>query len=242
VNANIVLEKAIRKRKAQKPDKVLRKYPLEKVIPAAAIMSKVLLVNSDPIWPNIERRFCICHGFQNNHMLGCEGCNEWYHGACIALKGEAFKAAASDEDWRCGFCLDNMDEGGEIQCWKADVSASLTKSKRAKLERNVHDKPSARGVELDDAWEDEQVVPSWDQLEEEVRKGAKEIRLEEKSRKGKATRALKRGGHHIVDERVPGGVKKRMVDGALIDELAEAGMLSEGEGDDDGISEPSSEE
>jgi hypothetical protein len=56
VNINIVLEKAMRKRKMQKPDKLLRKYPLEKVIPAAATMRKVLLVNSDPIWPNVERR------------------------------------------------------------------------------------------------------------------------------------------------------------------------------------------
>lgn len=65
MNINIVLEKAMRKRKMQKPDKLLRKYPLEKVIPAAATMRKVLLVNSDPIWPNVERRFCICRGVQN---------------------------------------------------------------------------------------------------------------------------------------------------------------------------------
>lgn len=45
-----------------------------------------------------------------------------------------------------------------------------------------------------------------------------------------------------MDERVRGGVKKRMVNGALIDELAEAGMLLEGKGDDDGISEPSDDE
>ena len=54
----------------------------------------------------------------------------------VALKGKAFKAAANDEDWRCGFCLDNVDGGGEIQHWRA-VSASLTKSKRAKLERSA---------------------------------------------------------------------------------------------------------
>lgn len=242
MNINVVLEKATRKRKMQKPDKLLRKYSLEKVIPAGATMRKVLLMNSDPIWPNVERRFCICRGLQNTHMLGCEGCNEWYHGGCLALKGKAFKAAANDEDWRCGFCLDNMDGGGEIQHWRADVSASLTKSKRAKLERSVDDTPLARGVDLEDPWEEAQVVPSWDELVEEVQKGAKKIRQEEKARKGKAVRALKRGGHHIVDERVRGGVKKRMVNGALIDELAEAGMLSEGEGDDAGISEPSDDE
>ena len=242
VNINVVLEKATRKRKMQKPDKLLRKYSLEKVIPAGATMRKVLLMNSDPIWPNVERRFCICRGLQNTHMLGCEGCNEWYHGGCLALKGAAFKAAANDKDWRCGFCLDNVDGDGEIQHWRADVSASLTKSKRAKLERSVDDTPLARGVELDDPWEEAQVVPSWDELVVEVQKGAKKIRQEEKARKGKAVRALKRGGHHIVDERVRGGVKKRMVNGALIDELAEAGMLSEGEGDDAGVSEPSDDE
>lgn len=232
----------MRKKKMPKPDKLLRKYPLEKVIPAGKELRQVLLFNSDPIWPNIEHRFCLCHGAQNSHMLGCEGCNEWYHGGCLALKGEAFKAAASDNDWRCGFCLADVDEDGEVQHWVGEVSASLKKNNKAQLTRNIGDTPRAKGIELDDPWEEAQIIPSWEEVVQEVREGAKKIRLEEKARKGKAVRALKRGGHHIVDERANGGVKKRVVDGALIDEMAEAGMLSDGDGDNAGISEPSDDE
>ena len=167
----------MRKKKMPKPDKLLRKYPLEKVIPAGKELRQVLLFNSDPIWPNIEHRFCLCHGAQNSHMLGCEGCNEWYHGGCLALKGEAFKAAASDNDWRCGFCLADVDEDGEVQHWVGEVSASLKKNNKAQLTRNIGDTPRAKGIELDDPWEEAQIIPSWEEVVQEVREGAKKIRL-----------------------------------------------------------------
>jgi hypothetical protein len=225
----------------QKPDKWMCGLPLETVVPLADRFRKILLLHPDCIWANIKRQYCICRGHANQQMLGCEGCNEWYHGGCIGLKAEKRKGAIKDSQWRCGFCCDKRPVDG-IQQWKGGISAGLEKSKKASLSRSIAETPLKLGRSLEDRDEDPQDVPSWDQLVEETREGGRKIRAEEKVRKGKAERAVKRGGHHVVDERGNGGVQPRRVDGALIDELQECGELSSGDEDHSSVSDASDDE
>jgi PHD-finger len=225
----------------QKPDKWMRSLPLEIAVAVADQFRKIILFHPDLIWANIKRQYCICRGNANNQMLGCEGCNEWYHPACIVLKAEGRQGAVKDKKWRCGFCSDKPSVKG-IQEWKGFVSVALQKSKKAILSRPIDQSPLKLGRRLEDPDEDPQVVPSWDQLVEETRDGGRKIRAEEKVRKGKAERAVKRGGHHVVDERGNGGVQPRKVDGALIDELHERGELSSGDEDHSSVSEASDDE
>lgn len=225
----------------QKPDKWMRYLPLEHVVAEAERVQKVILFHPDSIWPNVKRQYCICRGVANTHMLGCEGCNEWYHASCICLVAQARRGAVNDKQWRCGFCCDKRPKEG-IQTWKGLVSVALQKSKKAVLTRSLDETPLRLGVGLDDPDEDPQRVPSWDELVEETRAGGQKIRAQEKVNKGKAVRAVKGGGHHAIDERANGRVQPRQVDGALIDELLERGDLSSGDEDDGSVSDPSEDE
>lgn len=163
-------------------------------------------------------------------MLGCEGCNEWYHGGCLALKGDDFKRAAEDHAWRCGFCKGVADDDGNV-VWQDAISAAQSKSKKAKKVRHINDTPLYNGITLDAPLLEPQRVASLDEIAEEIRKGGEKKRAEELVKRGKAARAIKRGGHHQVDMRGNGGVVPRAVTGKLIDELENAGMLSDGEGE-----------
>lgn len=225
----------------QKLDKWMRQLPLKIVIPMAERFRKVLLFHPDCIWANKKRRYCICREFTTDHMVGCSRCNEWYHTKCMGLKGLARKAVEGDEDWECGFCSDAAPEDG-IHKWRFDVSAPLKKSKKAVLERHIGNTPLAMNVTLDAPPEEPQRVPPWDDLVELTRQGGKKIRAEEKVRKGKAERVVRAGGHHSVDERGNKGVQPRRVDGALIDELEEAGLLQGGDEDVNGVSDISDDE
>lgn len=225
----------------QKLDKWMRQLPLKIVIPMAERFRKVLLFHPDCIWANKKRRYCICREFTTEHMVGCSRCNEWYHTKCMGLKGLARKEVEGDDDWECGFCSDAAPEDG-IHKWCFDVSAPLKKSKKAVLERHIDNTPLAMNVTLDAPTEEPQRVPPWDDLVELTRQGGKKIRAEEKVRKGKAERVVRAGGHHSVDERGNKGVQPRRVDGALIDELEEAGLLQGGDEDVNGVSDISDDE
>lgn len=115
-------------------------------------------------------------------------------------------------------------------------------AKKLKLVRSINDTPRSMGVELDAPSSEPQKVPSLDEIEEEIRVGGEKLRADERVKRGKASRAIKRGGHHQVDMIGLGGVVPRTVTGRLVDELEQAEMLSEGEGDDDGGSDGSDDE
>jgi len=225
----------------QKPDKYLRKHPLDIVVPASKELQKVLLFDPDPLWPDWKRTYCICEKFSNSNMLGCEGCNEWYHGGCLVIKGKAFKAAIADNNWRCGYCLSDTDEDGK-RSWIMAMSEAQHLKRKVEFKRADDDTPRARGVAMNAAESEPVPVPPWDDIDAMVGEAAKKIRAEEKKRKGKAKRAIARGGHHVVDARGNGGVELRPVNGALIDEMAENGDLSDGDDEPDEASEISDDE
>ncbi len=210
----------------QKPDKYLRSYPLEIIVPASRTFCNVLCLDSEPIWPDLERKYCYCRKVGNENMLGCEGCFEWYHGGCLGLQTRAKKAdEAQDENWRCGFCVDAEDDEGN-QAWVGKVAKSVNKGKRAKLTRNIADTPRAQGLVLDSPESTPAKVPSWEEIIACCESGGKKIRVEEKKLKDKAQRAISRGGHHVVDALGNGGVELRPVSNALVDELLVSGVIA----------------
>jgi hypothetical protein len=231
----------VRKSKLSKPDIWMRRLPLDTVIPLASEWRKILLFHPDPIYDVIKRQYCICRGEGTNAMIGCDGCHEWYHYACIGLKGKRLESAKADHLWRCGFCQGTADDEGEV-AWRGAVSSAQSKAKKLKLVRSINNTPLSMGVELDAASSEPQRVPPLDEIEEEIRVGGEKLRADERVKRGKASRAIKRGGHHQVDMIGLGGVVPRTVTGRLVDELEQAEMLSEGEGDDDGGSDGSDDE
>jgi hypothetical protein len=232
---------AKRKSGMQKPDKYLRKHPLDIVIPASAILQNVLLFHPEPLWPDWKRMYCLCERKANTNMLGCEGCHEWYPGGCVALKGKALNDAIGDINWRCGYCVSDLDDDGK-RSWTMAMSEAQHLKRKVEFKRADVDTPRAQGVAMNDPERVPIPVPSWDKINAMVEEAAKKLRAEEKKRKGKAERAIERGGHHVVDARGNGGVERRSVNGALIDELAENGDLSDGDNEADEASEISDDE
>lgn len=224
-----------------KPDSHLRQYPLIDVVPVSLQLQNVLLLGKEPIWPDVKRSYCICRGESKRGMLGCEGCDEWYHPACLKLKGKDVEEVKGNKDWRCGFCNADVNNEGK-RVWNAPVSEAQRKSRKVQLERANGDSPRAQGIDLDAPESLPPQLPSWDEIGKKVRETGQRYRAEQKKLKAKARRAVARGGHHVVDERGIGGVQPRVADGALIDELQHAGLLSDGEEEEEDVSDVSADE
>jgi len=48
-------------------------------------------------------KYCICQKPERHPMIGCDFCNEWYHGSCINLKKDDIKELTKC-DWKCPKC------------------------------------------------------------------------------------------------------------------------------------------
>mmetsp|Transcript_15649 Transcript_15649/g.18635 ORF Transcript_15649/g.18635 Transcript_15649/m.18635 type:complete len:157 (+) Transcript_15649:1303-1773(+) len=48
-------------------------------------------------------RYCLCKGFNDGgFMIGCDGCENWYHGRCVGLSQKVGEALTA---WTCPQCL-----------------------------------------------------------------------------------------------------------------------------------------
>jgi hypothetical protein len=206
----------------QKPDKILRKYPLRKVIPATERLQRVLLMHPDPIRRKVERKYCFCKTNGNNEMVLCEECHEWYHFRCVGLSEEAAQGA---EGWRCGYCRGDPDERGNRK-WMLPVPPGKGKRQREAPARNDDETPLALGYDASAKHMVEVGPRNWGEIVQMVNEGGMKINVEEQRKKRKAEKILKEGGHHVVDELAFGGVGQRKVDGALVDELEELDLLN----------------
>lgn len=85
--------------------------------------------------------------------------------------------------------------------------------------RNDASTPKAQGVAVDG----DELVPAgprtWDEVLHIVAEGGKNINLKEKALLKRTGAEVKNGGHHLVDEMIPGGVQARAVSESLADEL-----------------------
>lgn len=69
--------------------------------------------------------YCICRKPDINcFMIGCDNCNEWFHGDCIRITEKMAKAI---REWYCRECR------GERDCWEA-LGGWQGFGKHAKLE------------------------------------------------------------------------------------------------------------
>lgn len=205
----------------QKPDKGLRKFPLSKVIAANEKLQRVFLMHPDPIRHKVERKYCICKTKADKKMVCCDECDEWFHYRCVGISEEAAKAA---RDWRCGYCRSNPDDEGN-RTWSLKIREGKRKRKTVALVRNDDDTPKALQFDASVTNMVEVGPKSWSEIAQQTQMGARKINLEEARRRKQAKKILNEGGHHVVDEVTLGGVGPRQVDGALVDDLLELGLL-----------------
>jgi hypothetical protein len=131
----------MRKSPLQKPDKVLRYFPLEVVAEWGKKISGVLLLHPDPLHHGVPRQRCFCKTKSTNKMLLCDGCDEWYHHGCIGVDEEEAAAAVN---WRCGYCLAAAADDGN-RAWSLAVPQGNRKRPKIAPSRNDADAPKARG-------------------------------------------------------------------------------------------------
>lgn len=156
-------------------------------------------------------------------MILCEGCNEWYHHACVSMSEEQAQAA---EDWRCGYCqADPDDEGNQI--WNLPLPEGSSKRRKRPAARNEEETPKALGFDPNRRNKIAVGPASWDEIKTAARVGGQRINLEEQRKKKQALKVLGQGGHHVVDEMSSAGLSLRPVDGTLVDDLEGQGLLEE---------------
>lgn len=225
-----ILLQCVRKAALPKPDHVLRNFPITTVQEKSKSVSKVLLFSSDELRRDPAPALLL----QDQEMMLCEKCAEWYHLVCVGITEEEAHAAV---DWRCGYCRALPDADGG-RAWELPIPQGQRKRLKVAPARNDNATPKARGVQ---PFDDEVVYDgpsSWEECVELARDGARKINLAEANNKKKAMRLVNEGGHHVVDEVSLGGVRARGVDGALVDDLIGAGLLVE----DDDAGEPLEDE
>lgn len=212
----------MRKAPLQKPDRVFRFNPLKVVLEDSKVVSKVLLLDPNPLHHQTPRQRCFCGNVPNDKMLLCEACNEWYHLTCVGM--DETEAAAANH-WRCGYCRSPADEEGK-QAWALAIPQGNRKKPKVAAARLLSAAPRALGVAPDDntVWTG---PSSWAECVALAKDGARKIHKKEAVYKAKALKLVKEGGHHVVDEMDNGGVRARGVDGALIDDLLVQGLIQE---------------
>lgn len=201
-------------------------------------LKSTILFHPEPIVHQLSRQRCFCRRKSDNKMCLCDSCDEWYHLDCVGMTEEEADAAVN---WKCGYCRADADEGGNRE-WRLEIPQGSSKRKRVAKPRNDADSPKARGIkpEGDDFVE---VGPTtWDECVALVRAGRKKIHEAELVYKRKASKIVKEGGHHIVDQMALGGVERQGVSNALVADLIALGEIDEepmddnlvhdGEGDD----------
>jgi len=54
----------------------------------------------------VEDKYCVCRQPWDNKglMIGCDGCDEWYHPVCIDLIGAELAKAQKSDKWFCVRC------------------------------------------------------------------------------------------------------------------------------------------
>lgn len=211
-----------------KPDKVLRKRPLNEVETAVKKLKKVVLFHPDPIVQELRPKMCICgkperlRGDKTKLMIQCDACWEWFHFDCVGLDDDY---EAEDEPWQCEWCRNGADEKGK-QRWTSG-------RKKAKL-RDVKDLPKLNGAQLGENPPPRYSAPAlWEDKVAEVRDLSQRSAVKKRKLRVVAQQIIETGGHHLTDAEGAHGTEPRPPDDGLIDEMVEARMIDPDMEDDD---------
>ena len=207
----------------QKPDKGLRKRPLQEVPAALEKLKRVILFHPDVIVQEKPAKYCVCGKGERTgrerkgkslKMVLCEGCHEWFHYDCVGL-AEGFDSET--EQWTCEWCQDEVDREG-YQRWRTD--------RKQPKRRHFRDTPKANGVGRDAQPPPAFTAPRmWDGKVEEIRKLAQRAAIKKRKLRVKVADLLDHGGHHLVDAEGGDGLELRGVDDAAIEDFVEDGMV-----------------
>ncbi|KAH0292567.1 hypothetical protein KCU62_g1919, partial [Aureobasidium sp. EXF-3399] len=52
-----------------------------------------------------EATYCVCRGSDRGFMIGCDSCDEWFHGGCVGISQEE---GTSMDGYTCSGCQDNV--------------------------------------------------------------------------------------------------------------------------------------
>jgi ArsR family metal-binding transcriptional regulator len=207
----------------QKPDSILRYFPLDKVIEASKSINNVVLLHPLEIYAMVPRQRCFCGRQSSNKMVLCESCNEWYHLDCVGLGNDE---ATMEHDWKCGYCTGVPDGDGNC-VWSREIPQNNRKTKKVALVRNIRDTPKNRGI-IPDGDEEVPFGPStWDDIVHLTREGGKKINAEMASQKARAKKIIGTLGHHVGDAMSGDGLAEREVTDAVVDDMIHDGYLPE---------------
>jgi hypothetical protein len=208
-----------------RPDAVLRKHPLQKVMAAVPLLTTHVVFHPQPIFHQAKRPRCFCGIKSEKDMALCDTCLQWFHFACLGLSGKELQAI---DDWKCGYCRGKPDQDGMCE-WKMPIPQGDRKRKKVAPKRHVDDTPCARGV-ADDQDDMRDVGPrTWDDTVADARKGGKAINVKMVALKRRAEKLVKEGGHHIVDEMGAVGLQAREVNQVLVNDLLQENLLEDDE-------------
>jgi hypothetical protein len=211
-----------------KPDKVLRYRPLKEVGDALSKLKKVVLFHPEPIALELPPQYCVCKkgectsGKRSNAMIQCDECYDWFHFKCVGLKDEG---VADGEDWKCEWCLSDVDKQG-YQRWR-------TGRKIAK-KRHRLDTPRFNGAQPgQDAPTRYSAPVSWDDKVAEVKELARRAAIKKRKLTEAVEQLVDGEGHHVRDAEGLAGLEMRPINEGFIDELVGAGIVNEADYEED---------
>jgi hypothetical protein len=114
-----------------------------------------------------------------------------------------------------------------FQTWKIKIQDRRVKDKEKILKRKETETPRAMGIEPDGMEKLPPKLRVWEDFVEITQEKGKAINVERKKKIKKTEQFMKRGGHHVTDMVVAGGLGAQPVNDDLVDRLDQDGYLDD---------------
>lgn len=200
-----------------KPDLELRKFPIQKVLPALKKINQYVVLHPDEGWDAAPRQACFCGKKSTQQMTKCESCDEWFHHKCTGLNQSD---ASILEHWKCGYCCTAPDSDGNCS-WSLAIPKPKRGNAPAAPLRNIAQTPRSLGLETDGTAR----IRTWAQIVKHCEDEGRKLNILMMKNRAKAAELVKAAGHHVGDEMSGGGLAVRAVDDRLADEFIAEGLI-----------------
>jgi hypothetical protein len=211
------LQYGLRKSKKTKPDLYLRKERLELVVEEVKRSAKFLCIHPDPICQPKTPQYCFCGALENQSMIQCSICDEWFHYRCLKMTS---KEVNDLQQFVCGWC-NGRDESQALteddlleQEWDFEHFEIKMSKKLEKLNPSVKREEVPLGFKEKDKSDRKKSkhagyvgLSSFGMMALQLKEVAKETHKRRK--KAKETARAKKGqlGHHQGDAQGVGGLE-----------------------------------